>query len=266
MTKGVLQRRHFLDGIPLSPVTMADTLSYVEKLIHQGASGNYLIFCEANLLSHIPYHEKLAESLRNADLVLADGIATATLTHLRGIQIPERLPGPSFLPAACEYGVPRGWRHFFLGGKEGTAQKLARRMQERFPGLQVAGTYAPPFRTLSSEEEQEMKAMIEEADTHVLWVALGSPKQELWVAEHAQCINVPVMLPVGAAFDFHAGTRPWAPAGLRKRGLEWLFRTITGGKSTFRRNVRCVSVVGGMLLIECLKYPFRRCGRKSDWS
>ena len=92
-----------------------------------------------------------------------------------------------------------------------------------------------------------MREQIESAGTDLLWVCLGSPKQELWVTEHLGRIKVPLMLAVGAAFDFHSGARPWAPAWVRKIGMEWLFRTLTGGRRTFFRNMRCVSVVGWML-------------------
>ncbi|OPZ01351.1 MAG: putative N-acetylmannosaminyltransferase [candidate division BRC1 bacterium ADurb.BinA364] len=169
------------------------------------------------------------------------------------MRVPERTPGPSFLLRACEFGLSRGYRHFFYGGAEGVPQRLAERLRQRYPGIQIVGAYSPPFRELTEAEEAEVKEMIEAARPHLLWVGLGGPKQNLWMASHVGKIGVPVMLGVGAAFDFHSGNRLWAPAWIRKCGLEWLFRTFTGGRATFRRNIWCLSVVSCLLAKACIQ-------------
>jgi len=153
---------------------------------------------------------------------------------------------------AADAGTPLcvrgGGSKDFYGGAPGVAEKLVYNLAARFPGLNVVGAHSPPFRALNDAEEAEAKAMIEAARPHILWVGLGSPKQELWIAQHVGGIDVPVMLPVGAAFDFHAGTRPWAPAWMRRLGLEWIFRTVSGGPRTFRRNLGCVTVMAWALV------------------
>jgi N-acetylglucosaminyldiphosphoundecaprenol N-acetyl-beta-D-mannosaminyltransferase len=145
------------------------------------------------------------------------------------------MPGPVFLLHACNFGQSYGWRHFFYGGAPGVPEKLAATLQKHFPRLQVAGCWSPPFRPLTPQEESSVKCMIETAQTDVLWVALGSPHQELWAFDHVPALNVPFIFPVGAAFDFHAGIRPWAPKLIRELGMEWLFQAFTGGKRMFVR-------------------------------
>ena len=203
----------------------------------------YFCFCEANLLASAIRDRAVARVLDRADVVFADGVALVLLAQALGHARPSRVPGPSFMLAACEYGVDKGWRHFFYGGAQGIGEKLAAGLTARFPGIAIAGTHCPPFRPLTGREEAAVKSKIEQSGADIVWVALGSPKQELWCARHVGKIDVPVLLPVGAAFDFHTQTRPWAPVWIRKIGMEWLFRTLTGGRRTFVRNVRCVSTV-----------------------
>jgi N-acetylglucosaminyldiphosphoundecaprenol N-acetyl-beta-D-mannosaminyltransferase len=210
-------------------------------------NGGYVCFCEASLLSSAMRDGSVLEALSGAKLVLADGIAVLTYARLRNIPIQERVPGPGYLLAACEYGLARGWRHFFYGGEQGVPERLAETLTCRYPGLKIAGAWSPPFRELTEAEEEQTKAMIEGAGADLLWLGLGSPKQELWMARHAGRIDVPVMLGVGAAFDFHSGNRPWAPPVIRRLGMEWAYRMLTGGRQTLRRNVRCVSHVALLL-------------------
>jgi N-acetylglucosaminyldiphosphoundecaprenol N-acetyl-beta-D-mannosaminyltransferase len=236
----------------LAVATMESALAFTETFIDQGAS-HYLCFCEANLLSVALRDPKLSNVLKKADAVFADGIAVKLLANIRGYQLPERVPGPSFLLAACKYGIARGWRHFFYGGTARTADLLVARLTREFPGIQIAGTYNPPFRPLTEAEEAEVKAMVETSGAHLLWVGLGGPKQEFWCAQHVDKIHVPVMLAVGAAFDFHSGQRPWAPSWIRRIGMEWVYRTLTGGKRTLFRNFRCISIVAFYLLAAALE-------------
>ena len=131
-------------------------------------------------------------------------------------------------------------------------------LTRRFPGIQIAGAYAPPFRPLTDAEEAEVKSRIETGKPHLLWIGLGGPKQEFWCAQHLGKFDVPVMLAVGAAFDFISGNRPWAPVWIRRIGMEWLYRAFTGGWRTFFRNLRCVSMVAIKLMTEYLAAERRR--------
>ena len=231
----------------LAVATMDSALTFTERLIGQGGS-HYICFCEANLLSEAMRDPQVTAVLDGASAVFADGIAVKWLARLRGCPLPDRVPGPSFLLAACKYGLGRGWRHFFYGGEPGVVDSLAAGLRRRFPGIRIAGTYSPPFRPLTDAEETAVKDRIENSGADLLWVGLGAPKQEFWCARHAGRIAVPVMLAVGAAFDFHSGRRPWAPAWVRAMGMEWAYRALTGGRRTFFRNLGCVSRIGLVLL------------------
>jgi N-acetylglucosaminyldiphosphoundecaprenol N-acetyl-beta-D-mannosaminyltransferase len=227
-------------------------LSELEALIKQGKPA-YVCFLEGNLLSRLPSDEALRNVLNDAALVYPDGVAVLKALQWNCQMPAERVPGPSMLLEACKYGLDKGWRHYFYGGGEQVAERLAERLCAQFPGLQIAGTYSPPFRELTDQEELEVKERIEASGATLLWVGLGGPKQEFWMARHLNKIRVPIMLGVGAAFDFHSGERPWAPKWMRKLGLEWLFRMISGGKKTFRRNLVCVPKVAIMLARERIR-------------
>jgi N-acetylglucosaminyldiphosphoundecaprenol N-acetyl-beta-D-mannosaminyltransferase len=142
-----------------------------------------------------------------------------------GSKIP-RLHGPDLMLECCKYGVTKGWRHFFYGGKNDVPEQLGRKLSRKFPGLIIAGQYSPPFRLLTQAEDEAVIQKINSVDPDVLWVGLGLLKQEQWIREHLTKIKVPWMIGVGAAFDFHAGTAKRAPLFFRNIGLEWLYRLV----------------------------------------
>ena len=153
-------------------------------------------------------------------------------------KLPSRLPGPYVMLKVCEFGARQGWKHFFYGGAEGVAKRLADRLSKQFPGLKVVGTYSPPFCSLTEPQDSEVVEMINKTNPDIIWVGLGAPKQEKWMAEHIGKLSAPLMLGVGAAFDFHSGNKKWAPTWIRKIGLEWLYRMFTGGRRVFIRNAK----------------------------
>jgi N-acetylglucosaminyldiphosphoundecaprenol N-acetyl-beta-D-mannosaminyltransferase len=137
--------------------------------------------------------------------------------------------------AVAERSLETGWRHFFYGGAEGVPELLRDRLVERFPGLDVVDVYSPPFRPLTEEEDAEIIARIDASGADIVWVGLSTPKQERWMAVHAGRLRAPVMLGVGAAFDFHAGLKAQAPRWMQRSGLEWLFRLLTEPRRLGRR-------------------------------
>jgi N-acetylglucosaminyldiphosphoundecaprenol N-acetyl-beta-D-mannosaminyltransferase len=130
-----------------------------------------------------------------------------------------------------------GYRHFFYGGENGVPELLATLLKKRFPGLQVVGTFSPPFRPLTLEEDERIVQIINEAEPDIVWVGLGTPKQELWMAEHRERLKAPVLIGVGAAFDFLSGRKPQAPKWMQRSGLEWLFRLVNEPKRLWKRNL-----------------------------
>jgi len=140
--------------------------------------------------------------------------------------------------AACERAAARGYSSFFYGGRPGVAERLAGRLVGAFPGLKIAGTYAPPFRELSAREDENVVQLISAAQPDLVWVGLGTPKQELWMAAHAHRIDAAVLIGVGAAFDIHAGLTRQAPHWIQRSGLEWAFRLAQEPRRLWRRYAR----------------------------
>ncbi len=178
---------------------------------------------------------ELLEIHQCAGMVAPDGVPLVWLGRLMGHGAIRRVCGPDLLPALCRHSVARGYRHFFYGGAPGVAERLAERLQSRFPGLEVAGTHTPPFRPLSEAEDAAVVDKIDESGADIVWIGLSTPKQERWMAAHLDRLEAPVMLGVGAAFDFHAGAIRRAPAWMQRSGLEWSFRLLSEPRRLWRR-------------------------------
>ena len=209
-------------NVPLTYCSFSHVLKDMDNTI-KNQSGNYISITNTESIYHatrIPTH---FDYINNARFSCCDGIGVVLAGKMLGFKIP-RLYGPDLMLKCCKYGVDKKWRHFFYGGKEGVPELLSKRLTEKFPGLITAGTYSPPFRQLTPEEDKSIINQIDKAKPDILWVGLGLLKQERWIAEHLGKINVPWMIGVGAAFDFHAGTIRRAPAFFRNIGLEWLYR------------------------------------------
>jgi N-acetylglucosaminyldiphosphoundecaprenol N-acetyl-beta-D-mannosaminyltransferase len=170
-----------------------------------------------------------------AGLVTPDGMPLVWLSRRRGHRHVSRVYGPDLMLALCALSVERGWRHYLYGGGEGVVDRLAERMRARFPGIAIVGAEAPPFRALTAAEDAAVVERIEAARPDVVWVGLGTPKQERWMSEHVGRIAAPVLVGVGAAFDFHAGLKPQAPRWMQRAGLEWLFRVATEPRRLWKR-------------------------------
>ena len=173
-----------------------------------------------------------------AGLVTPDGVPLVWLSWLHGQCHVEQVCGSDLMLACCERSVIRGYRHFFYGGGEGVARRLADRLCSRYPRPTVAGTYAPPFRPVSAAEDQAIVREINDAGPDIVWVGLSTPKQECWMDAHLGRLRAPVLIGVGAAFDFHAGLKKRAPRWMQRSGLEWLFRLGTEPRRLWRRYLR----------------------------
>jgi N-acetylglucosaminyldiphosphoundecaprenol N-acetyl-beta-D-mannosaminyltransferase len=179
--------------------------------------------------------ENLRRVLNSAGLVTPDGMPLVWLSRLHKFKHVERVYGPDLMLALCERSVSKGYRHFLYGGVEGVPERLAGVLQRRFPGLRVVGAYSPPFRPFRDEEDERVVQMLNEADPDIIWVGLSTPKQERWMADHVNRVTSPVLIGVGAAFDFHSGRKKQAPRWMQRSGLEWLFRLVTEPRRMWRR-------------------------------
>lgn len=175
-------------------------------------------------------------AIHNASgLTTPDGMPMVWAGRRAGAEWVNRVYGPDLMLSVLERAAERGWKSFLYGGKEGVPELLTARLVERFPGLEIVGTYSPPFRPLTADEDEDIVAMINASDADLVWVGLSTPKQERWMAEHVGRLKASALVGVGAAFDFHAGLVPQAPLYMQRRGLEWLYRLTKEPRRLWRR-------------------------------
>jgi N-acetylglucosaminyldiphosphoundecaprenol N-acetyl-beta-D-mannosaminyltransferase len=227
-------RRVNILGVGVSAVNMATALAVLRRWIATRQC-QYVCVTGVHGVMESQRDPSMKRIHNRAGLVTPDGMPLVWLSKLAGEREVDRVYGPDLMLACCADSVAQGYRHFFYGGGAGVAELLSERLCARFPGLQVAGTYTPPFRPLSREEAEEIVGRINEADPDIVWVGLSTPRQERWMAEHVGRIRAPVLIGVGAAFDFHAGLKRQAPRWMQRSGLEWLFRLSTEPRRLWRR-------------------------------
>jgi N-acetylglucosaminyldiphosphoundecaprenol N-acetyl-beta-D-mannosaminyltransferase len=180
----------------------------------------------------------LRQIFNRALMNVPDGMPMTWVGHLQGLRDMDRVFGPDLMAEMCRLSVLRGYRHFLYGGKPGVADSLREALQRRFPGLQVVGTYTPPFRSLTPREESDLATQVRESRPHIIWVGLSTPKQERFMAQYVDRLEVPLMFGVGAAFDFHSGRLRDCSRWIKRAGLQWLHRLIQDPKHLWRRQLR----------------------------
>jgi N-acetylglucosaminyldiphosphoundecaprenol N-acetyl-beta-D-mannosaminyltransferase len=210
-------------GVAVSAISMDDALEVIDGWI-TGGDHQYVCVTGVHGVMESQRDPALRRIHNAAGLVTPDGMPLVWLGRWHGHRRITRVYGPDLMLAVCERSIATGYRHFFYGGGEDVAERLVRRLERRFPGLAVAGTYAPPFRPLTTDERDDIVRRINDAKPDVVWVGLGTPKQEHWMAQHVDRLTASVLIGVGAAFDFHAGVKAQAPRWMQRSGLEWLFR------------------------------------------
>ena len=231
------------DGIPIyrifgAPITIT-SLDKVIKLFEYDWTvhrrDRYVVLRDVHGVMRARCDAKLQNAHEVSDLTAPDGMPLVWIARLAGISEISRVCGPDLLPAVCERGLSLGWRHYFLGGGPGIAEAAIRRLKERYPGILIVGSQCPPFRALNEEEDESMCASIRSARPDFLWIGLGTPKQEIWMHAHRGRCGGVILLGVGAAFDFEAGTISRAPKWMQKCGLEWLCRLVQEPKRLWER-------------------------------
>ena len=221
-------------GVPVNAVQIPQVIAWMEQCIHERGKARYVAVTGMHGVTESRQDPEFSTMLKEADLVVPDGMPLVWLGRLRGFShLERRVYGPELMETFCRETGGK-YRHFFYGGAPGVADHLAQVEQERH-GIRIAGTCCPPFRPLSEEEDRAVIARIHQASPDVVWVGLSTPKQERWMYEHRDKLSVPLMLGVGAAFDLNTGRLKQAPAWMRERGLEWLFRLMAEPKRLWRR-------------------------------
>jgi N-acetylglucosaminyldiphosphoundecaprenol N-acetyl-beta-D-mannosaminyltransferase len=219
----------------ISAITFADALRIVDGWI-ANKERHYINVCTTHTTLECYDAPALSTIVDQAGIATPDGMPLVWLGKLYGHTI-ERVYGPDLMLALCDQGQTRGYRHFFYGGAPGVVEALIEQLVQQFPRMHVAGSYSPPFRPLSPEEEHDVVTMINASGADIVWVGLGTPKQDYWVARFRPWLHAAALIAVGAAFDFHAGRIKQAPRWMQRSGLEWLFRLTQDPKRLWKRYI-----------------------------
>ena len=224
-TEKMSRERSWIWGLPFDPLTYAQLLDGLDRLIASGGPG-YLVTANLNYAMLTQQHPDLDAVNREAAFVVADGMPLLWAARWAGTPLPERLTGSDLIFKISELAAKRGYRLFLLGGAPGIAETAAVNLVAKYPGLEIAGTEAPPFRDLSEQEHAAMLERIKAKRPDILLLAFSQPKGERWVHANYQALGVPISIQVGASLDFAAGRVKRAPRWMQKTGLEWFFRLM----------------------------------------
>ena len=220
-----------LIGVRINALEHEQILADMGEWIRAHTHGHTIVLANTHVVMESRQNPALVEALAAATLVVPDGMPIMMAARSRGYPLRARADGPGLMQKALIREDCRAWRHYFYGG---TTQVLASLLQ-KYPNLQIAGVYAPPFRPLTPEEDALVVDEINASQADVLWVGLGCPKQERWMFEHAARLQVPVLLGVGQAFDILGGVKKRAPRWMCTIGLEWFYRLLSEPRRLWKR-------------------------------
>lgn len=198
----------------------------------------YVCVTAAHVIMDTLDSAELRSIYSSSGMTAPDGMSLVWFLKIKGHKQVSRVYGPDLMLKTCEISTSLGVRHYFYGAKPGVADQLSENLKNRYPGLQIVGTFSPPFRTLTPEEDQSIISRINETNPDIVWVGMSNPKQDRWIASHVGKLNAPVLIAVGAAFDFLSGNKRQAPRWIQNIGLEWFFRLCTEPRRLWRRYAR----------------------------
>jgi N-acetylglucosaminyldiphosphoundecaprenol N-acetyl-beta-D-mannosaminyltransferase len=221
-------------GVGISAITLAEALRLSDSLLQERGKG-YICVTGVHGVTESQHDEALRLILNRSFLCLPDGMPTVWVGRLQGHRAMRRVYGPDYMLAMCGLSATRGWRHFLYGGKRGVADQLKRRLESLMPSISIVGTYTPPFRPLTPEEDSDLVNRINQAQPDIVWVGLSTPKQERFMAQYRERLNTSLLVGVGAAFDIHAGLLADAPNWVKNCGLQWLDRLLKEPSRLWRR-------------------------------
>ena len=236
---GALALRTNILGVGISVINMDDALKLSDTLIHS-QDRHYVCVTDVHTVIEAQSDADFRAILNKSSMTTPDGMPLVWVAKIQGHQNVRRVYGPDFLLEMCRVSMQSGYRHFFFGGGPGIADRLSEELKEKFPGLNVVGTYTPPFRPLTSSEETELLQIVAQVKPDVFWVGLGSPKQERFMAKYCGKLDAKLMVGVGAAFDIHSGTVKEAPRWLKMAGLQWLHRLLQEPRRLWKRYLICI--------------------------
>lgn len=239
-------------GVHISRLTLDRAWQAITQLIDQGVQ-EYICVAPVSTIMECQDNGAYCDVVNQAILVTPDGMPIVWLAKLKGLQDVKRTYGPELLPKVVDLGRSKQLRHYFYGATDAVLNQLKKTLLERYPDANIVGMFSPPVREVGEIEDDTILDKINEAEPDIIWVGLGSPKQDFWMAHHRAKLRAPLLVGVGAAFDFLAGVKPQAPQWMRSIGLEWLFRLSCEPGRLWRRyvfgNTRFVYLIIKRLLI-----------------
>jgi N-acetylglucosaminyldiphosphoundecaprenol N-acetyl-beta-D-mannosaminyltransferase len=225
-------------GVHINAIDMPIAIETIERWVDTGQR-EYVAVCAVHSIMEADRDPAFRDILNKAGLRVPDGMPLVWLSQRAGHQQTGRVRGADLVDALCARSAQTGHHHYFYGGAPGIAQEMARRLQVRHPGLQVAGASTPAALAVGEEEPPSVIETINAAQPDILWIGLGCPKQEWWMALHRDSLDVPVVIGVGAAFDFHSGAVNQAPLWMQNTGLEWVHRLFSEPERLASRYFAC---------------------------
>lgn len=213
-------------GVRVSAINMDLALATIAAWIAR-REPHYVTVTPLHAIIDCNEQPELMPIFNGSGMTTPDGMSIVWLLRRRGFKDVDRVYGPDLMQAVFDRSQATGWKHFLYGGAEGVAKELAAKLTAKYPRATVAGTYTPPFRPLTPEEDEDVRERIRASGADIVWVGISSPKQERWMVEHCGKVGAPVLIGVGAAYDFLSGRKKQAPRWIQRSGTEWLFRLAT---------------------------------------
>jgi len=220
-------------GVNIAAIDMEWLVRFLSENISD-LSGDYI--CVSNVHTTVTAYEdeEYCKVQNGGILAIPDGGPLSSVGQKRGFKNMKRTTGPSLMGEIFKISASKGYRHYFYGSTDETLEKLYSVLEETYPGIQIAGMYSPPFRPMTDDEDKAIVERINETKPDFVWVGLGAPKQEKWMAAHQGHVEG-LMIGVGAGFDYYAGNIERAPEWMQKSNLEWVYRLIQDPKRLFGR-------------------------------
>ena len=231
-----MSRMNFLN-IEVDNLTMNEAIDRAEELIIK-KKPSYVVTPNVDHIVKLEDDKEFQDVYKNADLILTDGMPLIWISKIKGKPIKEKISGSDFFPKLCERAAQKGYSIFLLGAAEGVAAKAAKNLNKKYEGLNIVGTYSPSYGFEKKEDEiDKIIRIINESKPDILAVGLGAPKQEKFLYNYREQLNVPISLAIGASIDFEAGNIKRAPKWMHKNGLEWFYRLCKEPKRMFKRYI-----------------------------
>lgn len=218
-------------GLQIDPLDHKQLLRKIDEWVFLKNTSHMVVFANAHVLMENRNNKGLNWALKRASLIIPDGMPLVVMARRRGFKLDSRPDGPGFMEKVLVEEPSNHWRHYFLGGTE----DVLLRVKNHYPDILISGMYSPPFRQMTAEEDIALLANINNSKADILWVGLGCPKQEIWIAEHLDQVLIPAILGVGQAFDILAKVKTRAPEWMQKSGLEWLYRLLKEPRRLWKR-------------------------------